>query len=373
MHAFQICPDDVCVPVRSLYCTESSSQCNSTKPLDQSCLNGTCRNVLKRVLYTIVHNGTDGIQRIEARFELTDISKKFYQYFEVVYEWANEDRRHIFLRSGNHGYTVGNPIITGVLFTNITNNAKTEHINVSRAKYYLTVPMRGKNGYCDSHERYTVGFGEDIRLTCNVESKTNNFTSDSCMDLQNQTLKLLLEDSLENVTAIGNYKTFVSKLGDVLINDTSNWTQVILDRIPSHVVTGQIYNDRIRCSGLITSLHIEILYTILPKPEDANNYKIAGVSATFSEPIDVSWKKCLRTNCTDILKFKILTLISFTDISTPSMYYYAGGPNLDLSLPYDFFYPFMSSASNAEPVISLLGIILAKIIINAMFDLCTLF
>ena len=353
----------MCLPVQSVYCSNAGDLCNNTQPPTQKCSNVYCENIVKRINYKIILNGTFGIQSIEARFQLTNTSKTFYQHFQVTYEWSPDSTvgllpSQLLLRSGNPGYNIGNPIIIGSLVTNGTTNDpmnKNVMINVSRSNYYLTMPLSKPNGDCDSHERYTVNFGKNARLRCNVQLKTNNFTSESCMNLQNQTLKFLMRDvSLQNiVTDIDKYKiAFISKTGDIVTNDTSNWIQILLDGIPQNVVTGQINNNAIVCSGIVRSLHVEILHTILPKPENADNYKIAGVSFTFSEPIDVYMPKCLEDNCTDVLKVELLTFVSFIDISTPSMYYYAGGPNLDITLPYDFFYPFMGSGMNFEPSIN---------------------
>ena len=46
-------------------------------------------------------------------------------------------------------------------------------------------------------------------------------------------------------------------------NDITDWTQILLDRIPQNVIVAQVVNGRLYCSGLITSVHLNILYSSL--------------------------------------------------------------------------------------------------------------
>lgn len=336
--------------------------------MDQSCTSGKCDNVIKRVRYTFFHNGTSGIRNIELRLMLSNVSEIFDQHFEVTYDWTGEGREQKYLRSGNPGYTFGTPIIIGFSIANATNDATKGNISVNSSNYHLKLAMSGKNGNCISSDRYVVRFNENVKLRCSVEVKTANFSSSvTCMRLQNETLKFMLEEALEGVTQVEKFRTYVSKIGDMSINDRSKWSQILLDRMPRNVVTGFESRNKIRCSALVTSMHLEFLYTVLPNHEEFDNYKIAGVALTFSEPEDFAWTKCVEKNCSNHLNVELTSLVTFTDVSTSSMNYYAGGPNLDISLPYDFFYPFMSKACTGKPLNVLLAATLFPAIYNYVF------
>ncbi|XP_043280751.1 tectonic-1 [Venturia canescens] len=359
------CPSSVCLPLQTYYCWKTWSNCSTIKVLNQRCVDGECEDVIKRVRYTFFHNGTTGVRNVELRLMLGNVSQSFKQHFQVVYEWVSEGKEEKHWRSGNPGYAFGRPIVIGSLMSNATNDGAKAAMSVNPSNYYLKLAMGGKSGNCLADDRYALRFGENVRLQCRVEVETRNFSSSvTCMRLQNETLKFMLEDSLDGVPETGKYRRYISKTGDASIDDFSKWTQILLDKIPRNVVTGLESRRQIRCSALVTSMHLEILYTILPSHEETDNYKIAGAALTFFEARDFAWTKCSGQKCANVLNVALTSLVTFTDISTPSMYYYAGGPNLDISLPYDFFYPFMSHASNEKPSASLLALALLSAIFH---------
>lgn len=293
-----------------------------------------------------------------------NVFHKFYQSFEVSYEWSDQDKEMVFARSGHPGYIYGKPLIIGSMKINKTNNIESRYINFNKTRSFLTLPIGQKNRECSLIDRYVVAFGENIKLKCSVSVNTTNFTTTSCIELQNKTLHFLMEDTLLNVTQTDHYAVYISKLGNFTNNNTSEWVQILLDRIPQNVISGQIVNGWLQCSGLVTSLQFDILYSVLSKPESLTNYDILGVGVKFAEEIDTSWPKCMGKNCTDMLQVDITCFVTFHDVSKPSRYYFAGGPNLDLTLPYDFFYPFLGNNSiRIKPSISLLYFVLYIIVI----------
>lgn len=287
-----------------------------------------------------------------------NVSQQFYQSFEVSYEWNDRNEKTIFDRSGNPGYIRGKPLIIGTIKTNKSNNVEFHYVSFNKTKSFLTLPLGQQNRECSQINRYIVAFGEDIKVKCSLTLNTTNFTTTTCIELHNKTLHFLMEDTLLNVTQADQYLIHISKLGNFTNNDTSTWVKILLDRVPQHVITGQILNGWIRCSGLVTSIKYDILYSVLSKPESLTNYDILGVGVTFSEETDLSWPKCINKNCTDVLQIDITSFVTFHDVSKPSRYYFAGGPNLDLTLPYDFFYPFLSNGDiRIKPSISLIYIV----------------
>ncbi|KAK2579031.1 hypothetical protein KPH14_002824 [Odynerus spinipes] len=358
----QGCPKNVCLSPISHYCRNSWDICNDTELLGH-CSKGMCQDIIRGVKYLITHNGSLGIDNIIVYFLMGNVSHQFYQSFEISYEWIDQNREMVFARSGHPGYIHGKPLIIGTIEINKTNNVESRYISFNKTRSFLTLPLGQKNRECSSVDRYVIAFGEDIKLKCSVVLNTNNFTTTSCIELQNKTLNFLMEDTLFNVTHTDQYGMYISKLGNFTNNDTSEWVQILLDRIPQNVISGQIVNGWLQCSGLVTSMQFDILYSVLPKPESLTNYDILGVGVKFSEELDVSWPKCMVKNCTDMLQIDIVSFVTFHDISKPSRYYFAGGPNLDLTLPYDFFYPFLGSGIiRIEPSIILIHSILYIII-----------
>lgn len=362
----QICPKNVCLTLNSYYCKHYWKTCSNNIILG-SCSNGTCYNIVTGVKYLIVHNGSMGINNIDVYFNIGNVSQNFYQQFIVTYEWAELDKEKSFSLSGNPGYIIGKPLIIGTLKINKTNNIETKYINFNKTDSFLTLPIATKTGECNKINRYALAFGENIKLKCSVSVHTNNFSTASCIELQNLIMHFLLKDTLFNVTQINQYNIYVAKLGNFSNNDTTNWTKILLDRMPQNIIVGSFINNRLYCSDLITSIHLNILYSALTKPETLKNYKIIGISITFSTGSNISWSKCTSEKCIDVLKIDVVSYVTFHDISKPSKYYFVGGPNLDITLPYDFFYPFLNNSTCIKSSL-LINIILSITLHNFFID-----
>ncbi|KMQ88675.1 b9 domain-containing protein, partial [Lasius niger] len=331
----------ICSFRKTLRYLENWKGMSKTRIGSSFCMNSTCTNIVKGLKYIIAHNGSTGISNIDAYFDIGDTSHAFYQYFEVQYHWIDANKTKAFARSGNPGYIMGKPIIFGISRVN-----KSDEISFNKTDGVLTLPLAGKNGECDRINRHIIAFGEDVKLRCSARLLIKNFTALSCMKLQNLTMRLLMKDSLLNASQ--RYSAYVSKLGNVAKKDTSDWLRIVFDRIPQSVVTAHIIGKRILCSGLLTSMHLDVLYSKLPEPKTLTNYKILGIGITFGKEEDISWSKCAPKNCTDILHIDIISHVNFYDVSKPSRYHFVGGPNLDITLPYDFFYPFLNGSKEIE-------------------------
>ena len=337
----------MCASIKTNYCLESWTFCKESKTNATSCSNNKCVNVIKSVRYVIKHNGTMGITEVKVDFKEANVSEKFYQQFEIVYEWVNEDKDKNFKRSGNPGYTLEQPILVGTLVRNKSYNMETKTIILNKTNNYLTLPISKKGGECNELGRYTVSFGENVKLKCKLKSEIKYSLSSTCQKLQNKTFELLLTKYFLNFSEVNSNNMQISKSGDIFSNNTSNWIKVFLNRIPKTFVTGQMRGDKIWCSGLITSMRIDIVHSILSKPEFVDNHVILGAGITFANGTDVSWSKCKKNNCVDNLDIDIVSFVSFHDVSKPSRIYFVNGPDLDISLPYDFFYPFLSNSEKS--------------------------
>ncbi|XP_024888384.1 uncharacterized protein LOC112465894 [Temnothorax curvispinosus] len=104
----QICQSNICLPVKTHYCLKSFSACNRTNisSISGFCMNSICINIVKGLKYVIGHNGSAGINTIDAYFNIGNASHAFYQYFEVEYNWIDLNDTKVFIRSGNPGYVM---------------------------------------------------------------------------------------------------------------------------------------------------------------------------------------------------------------------------------------------------------------------------
>ncbi|EZA61840.1 B9 domain-containing protein [Ooceraea biroi] len=335
----QTCRGNVCLPVKSHYCLNSFSTCNESG-ISGVCTNSTCINVVKGLKYVIAHNGSAGVHSIDAYLDIGNASHAFYQYFEVRYHWAGTNETKALARSGNPGYLLGKPIVVGSRVN------ESEGISFNKTNGFLTLPVAGKSGECDRIDRYLIAFGEDVRSRCSVRLSVKNFTVSSCAELQNLTTRLLTKDSL--LSANQSHGIYVSKRGNFTSRSSDEWSRVAFDRLPQSVVTAHASGKQILCSGLITSLRVDVIYSTLPKPKGMTNHKILGAAVTFGKEEDVSWRKCGGKNCTDILSVDVISYVNFHDVSKTSKYHFVGGSNLDITLPYDFFYPFLNGSEKME-------------------------
>jgi tectonic-1/3 len=304
---------------------------------------------VKKIKYVIHHNGSDGIKDIDVHFQVANVSNIFKQEFEVHYKWANLNESLILERSGNPGYVAGKPIFIGIQILNKTNDMEVKYIAFNKTYKYLTLPIADKSGICNENERYTVKFLENIKLKCSIVVKSSNFSTSACIKLQNRTFEALTSFVMsKNIGEKINFdRQFISKSGNISDNNTESWTKIFFEKLPQNVITAQIMENEIQCSGLVTSVIFDIVHSLISKPGVNKNHVILGLGITFSQEVDLKWPKCFGKNCIDILQLDFVSFVSFHDISRPTRYYIAGGPNLDISLPYDFFYPFLShSRSN---------------------------
>ncbi|XP_046433488.1 tectonic-3 [Neodiprion fabricii] len=340
----QTCPRTICVPVKSYYCLGSWNLCKNESTPTGKCNKGTCTNIVRSVRYVFAHNGIKGMNALDVYLKIGNASQGFYQKFEVFYKWFRDDQSKVFHLSGNPGYILGKPIIIGELITNKTNTADYSYVYIDKTDYFLSLPVSRVDGQCDKERRYAVNFGEDLKLSCKIHHETRNFTIKSCIDLQKLIIEAMLKKILFNVSEVDQHRTYVAKWNYLRSNNTDDWLKIIFDRMPQTVVTAQIVDDQLICSGLVTSLRIDIVHRRLSEPQTVDNYKILGIGITFSEESDIYWIKCDTKNCADLLVVDIVSYVIFHDVSRPSKYFFAEGPNLDITLPQDFFYPFINNA-----------------------------
>ncbi|XP_036360308.1 tectonic-3-like [Octopus sinensis] len=262
--------------------SEFNSSANQFAPM----LSGSrCTNVVNKVVYRFIHNGTYGIISVRVTLNLIDLTQSdlpFTQTFTTEFhELAAEDDTY-FRRSGNPGYLKGEPLLAG---TKINLPTGRSIINLSSDRTnWLTIPQPSPDGSCSGKNRVPVNFGVDMRSGCSLKLKL----SDLSFEAPDQ------------------------------------------------------------CTQVVTGMQIQVLYAKIgsirnPQP------KIIGVSFTYEKPKTISLQCnnliCDPTNYDKEYTIELVTSVAFQDVSEPALKYFTRPPPQESGLPYDFFYPFYSSGS----------------------------
>ncbi|XP_016838374.1 tectonic-3 [Nasonia vitripennis] len=348
----QNCPNNICRAINVSYCSDSWTHCKKNITVQSYCTEkSVCYNIVKKMRYMIYHNGSEGIQNIEVQIQLANISDSFKQEFEIFYKWIGLNQSLVFERSGNPGYIAGKPILIGTQTVNKTGDVEVKYVIFNKTHQHLTLPMADRTGMCSEVESYPVKFLEDLKLKCSIVVKSNNFSTSACIKLQNRTFESIVNFMMfKNFEKVNFERQFVSKSGNISDNGTESWAKIFFEKIPQNVITAQITENEVQCSGLVTSVVFDIVHSLISKPGTNKNHVILGVGITFSQEVDLKWPKCTGKNCQEVLQLDLVSYVAFHDVSRPTRYHIAGGPNLDISLPYDFFYPFLSHSNSIAPI-----------------------
>jgi tectonic-1/3 len=324
---------------------------------------GNCENVVKEVRYMIYHNGTKEITKVYVYMWLTNITlyTELSQKFIVTFHWTR--RGKTFHRSGNPGYIVGKPVMTGKKVTQslgIEGEVNKEAIEVDEhVEEWLSIAAAKKDGRCDlegnsgNYFRQPVTFGEDRWSSCKAFFSPSNFTSPStCAAIYKAVIRLLVGTVMENVTSAKELNLYVATFGDSKPEETGDWVQVILETVPVFVTSSSSQSDdwTLVCQGIVTSVHIDIMFASvgsLALPQA----KILGTVFRFGSPHDVIFI-CSSQHCTRDSKeqhFDVVSSVSFIDVTKPAITQFAEPPVYEVKLPHDFFYPFFSNAAFLRP------------------------
>jgi tectonic-1/3 len=311
----------------------------------------------------IHHNGTKGITNVYVYVWLTNVTlyTELSQKFSVSFHWTKAGKP--FHRSGNPGYIVGKPVMTGKKLTQvlgIEGEVDKEAIEVAEnPEEWLSIAVAKKDGRCDmegkngSSFRQTVTFGEDRWSSCMVFVSPSNFTSPSaCGMMHKAVIHLLAGSMMENVTSAKEFNFYIATFGDSEVEETGDWVQVILESVPSYVTSSSSQSDdwMLVCKGIVTSIHIDVMFAnvgSLALPQA----KILGAVFRFGSPHDIVFT-CSSLRCANESEeqhYDVVSSVSFIDTTKPAITQFAEPPVYEVKLPYDFFYPFFSNSALLKP------------------------
>lgn len=386
----QDCPSNVCIAVTLHLCSELSTEasvldhCDEVTDLQPSFYDSgseNCLNVVREVRYMIYHNGTKGITNVCVYVWLTNVTlyTELSQKFSVSFRWTKDGKP--FHRSGNPGYIVGKPVMTGKKVTRVSGiegEVDKEAIEVDEnPEEWLSIAVAKKDGRCDvegkngNSLRQTVTFWENRWSSCMVFVSPSNFTSPSaCATMHKATINLLAGGVMENVTSAKEFNFYIATFGDSKVEETGDWVQVMLETVPSFVISSSQSDDwALVCKGIVTSLHIDVMFAnvgSLAVPQA----KILGAVFRFGSPRDIVFA-CSSFRCTretEEQHYDAVSSVSFVDATKPAIARFAEPPVYEVKLPFDFFYPFFSNSALLKPsnvlVFALLVFSCIKIIIH---------
>ncbi|KAJ8942075.1 hypothetical protein NQ318_004100 [Aromia moschata] len=213
---FQDCPKNVCLPIYPNICSDDFNNCKNVSQNDTR-LKVTCnydirnnvndcKNLVTKLHYNFYHNGTKGYNRVETLAVLANISYEFgmqdfevHQEYSINFWWINQTRNFSKMLSGNPGYLIGKPILTGNL-VNVGNKTnvvlKIERFSESYVRSFITLPDN-VNGNCVlKNETYlSVDFGYNLLTKCRFNSTIFNRKkylngTEVCRNIQRAILKL---------------------------------------------------------------------------------------------------------------------------------------------------------------------------------------
>lgn len=312
-------------------CTRIRFETDVLKP---KYLNDICLNVVSGVYFTVSHNGFHGISDISVKFNYIDISeaKTFLQHFGIRFQWDNiTDTEQ---RSGNPGYQIGFPILTG---TNSSVMDVGEPFEITMQQIGLSVLDRDAESRCNPKRR-VVKFGKNFKTSCFFK-----FAKTDCKSLQERIFNILLGSSHRQV--------FIGVFGNANGSNVDDWIEAY------HEDRDVVQTDG--TCNLIKGLTINVAFAAVGTIVNPQ-YKILGVGYHYAKPekVDLS----CSSQCSDLT---LSTSVSFFDVTEPAIPHYPKVPSIKANLPSDFFYPFLYGkqvkfVSNAYLVILMCMVILLK-------------
>ena len=181
-----------------------------------------CKNIVESVHYNIFHSGVEGINAIDAFIKLTNLTKpNFHQTFSYRSFWSQDNKTTTSPRSGNPGYLVGKPVLSGSMNTSTAGEYFIDDQVEAGRKLTLFVP--GSSGKCDFNARAArspILFGENVKLGCSVYLNRTEI-SQSCASLKNKSFQMLNGVQFQHMT-----ETYVATFGNSQPNQTWDWVKV---------------------------------------------------------------------------------------------------------------------------------------------------
>lgn len=330
--------------------TKNDSRVNVTCRSDPKLRKKYCENIVKKVHYNFYHTGVEGFVKIDLlahlydfSYELDALGTEYSQQFSVNFWWVNQTRNFSSLLSGNPGYLIGKPILTGKV-VNMGNETQPVY-KISRSpssflENFLSLPENLKGVCILNHDYYIhVEFGYNMVTKCKLKgslyytkSKING--NEICKNIQ----RIIL-----NSWDISDHNKTIGMFGNADANYPEQWLDIMYDTLPKIIInrTRGVYfskTNSVACSNMVSNLDIDLLHSKVDFKNLKNQEKILAVTYTFGNFINKSFIHNKNITTFDI---DLSSHIVFYDVTSEKMRRFVDPPTFDIKLPYDFFYPFV--------------------------------
>uniref|UniRef100_A0A2C9LV07 Tectonic-1-3 domain-containing protein n=1 Tax=Biomphalaria glabrata TaxID=6526 RepID=A0A2C9LV07_BIOGL len=198
--------------------------------------------------------------------------------------------------------------------------------------------------------REPVLFGQDMRTGCFISINTTS-TSSVCQELQQEIMNAIegsdVPPLINGLYAKNN--RYVAMFGNSEVTKTGDWVEIFF---PNRPVPPSSSSSS--CT-LSLGANIQILYAkigALPNPQP----KIIGVSFIYDDVQQVVYQctgpYCQPGSSSLLQKVEISSSVTFIDVSLSPQAVEGKYPTVAVRLPYDFFYPFLTSSGQCHPTFS---------------------
>lgn len=290
------------------------------------CTESICTSIAQRVDYTFYYYETKITNATIKLFTRTiSLNVPFIdQEVNVRFVLTKESVDTIIKFSGNPGYINNLPVIVSYNENNYTNR----FYNTSMIQKYISHP-ENKHGICGISNMTDnfVLFGQNRKVKCRFFLARNKIRNETelCNHVQNDIIKIL---GL-------NKKVVVSPYGNPQNVKDEEWIPLKVAEIEQPLYGSFNKQKTVQCYNLIIGISYIFAYVDASEMDTERENKIMAAKLQIT-----------TRNVTFNLE-EMSTVLSvdtmFIDETKPSSYEYAGGPQLNIHLPKDFFFPFPSS------------------------------
>jgi hypothetical protein len=260
-------------------------------------------------------------------------------------------------RSGNPGYEVGRPVLSGTLVSNNAQGVQVSKSAIQQTRDGLRMPFfadpsgdcvlateaYGKVGGGDDPEGEPILFGHDVLRSCVRRGLTSANVKAMC-EADPTTLSagsMSTYGTYMNTTALAGARIGVYGNADYTNTATSEWLEL---KVSAPSGAGRFSSDQLVCGGggLVTSMDFEFLVAKSGAYLNPQSKIIAARVVFGTEDVQFVANSKDATATMDLVLTSSVTFVYLGDEALEE--YVPPAPPLLPEIPYDIFYPFLLSA-----------------------------
>lgn len=283
--------------------------------------NWDCTNAVVQANYTVFSTNQKTIDKIEVELVIADLVSSQFNYYEQTHQVRFlTNTSSIFSRSGNPGYQIGKPVLSGKVIS---------ETNVSYYENGFKVPGVDSSGQCTTESWYqspVLTFGEDLIVNCYKElnfSELKNF----CTDNPSDPVLFFNEDLVSHL----------GKFGKIDPSYEDDWVE-----IKTSSKSEASFDESFGTCTLQNTLAYYVVYANIGNARNPQN-KIIYASREYKEKTYWIFKNKDKAKKQ---KFFYTLTVNFVEYEKNTYVYYPPAPNPLPVMPDDIMYPFKISFAN---------------------------